>query len=231
MFCRILSGLAIALAVLATSAKAEPPNFYAVKRTAYQNSMPRRVAAHTPPQPVPAQTMPTPAEESGVVYDPDQGGSYLQDSFGGCCDSCCGDYCGMGACCSQPCGVWGGIDALSWWVRGSQAPPLVSTDALPDGTVLFPTNDLDQQARFGGRVTLGTWLTPCQEDGFFGNFFILGTADTNYTATAVSGGPTIGRPFTNYADPTTPTPDFLNLITAGVASGTINVHTTSNLMG
>jgi hypothetical protein len=68
--------------------------------------------------------------------------------------------------------VWGGIDYLLWWFKGSPLPaPLVSTGnpnagplagnlASPNTQVLFGGSTQEFPAVSGSRLALGAWLTP-----------------------------------------------------------------------
>ena len=91
---------------------------------------------------------------------------------------------GEGSCggaCSPPCGscwtFWGSFEFLLWWRTGQNPPPLVTTSpsdapaeqagvlGFPDTDILYTTATQSNDARPGGRLTLGVWLDPCQFHG------------------------------------------------------------------
>ena len=143
----------------------------------------------------------------------------------------------------RPNGFWGRAEALGWWVRGSQAPPLLSTGpanppapppppttgVLPGATVLYPTNDLNQQGRFGGRFTLGYWLDECETAGFVGSVFVLSNASHTFGASGASTSSGIlARPFFNTQ---TQAEDAGILAYPGFTTGTAAITTQIRLVG
>ncbi len=120
---------------------------------------------------------------------------------GGCghagCSSCCHGFCG------PPGRVWVRVEYLYWWTEGMRIPPLVTTGPSAsqpgylgaDGTtILYGGSRVDGYGRSGGRLTVGTWLNPCQTFGVEGDYFALASATSSYSATS-SGSPILSRPY------------------------------------
>ncbi len=187
-------------------------------------------------QPEPADL----AEGSGVEGDlahggpADMTGCATCGDYNGALDGACMDGCGL-----RPNGFWGRAEALAWWIRGSQAPPLLSTSptgtptstagVLPAATVLYPTGDVNNQPRFGGRFTLGYWCDDCETVGYQGSFFMLATSSHNYgVSSSSSGSPILARPFYNTA---LPGEDAGLLAYPGLLSGAAAVATQTRLLG
>ena len=105
---------------------------------------------------------------------------------GGPGDACgaCNDGGGLGELIFGPC--WGLMqphddwvrgDALLWWTKGAHIPALLTTS--PDGTpqaqagvlgqpgtvVLFGEQEVNDDFRAGGRISLGTWLDEADDFG------------------------------------------------------------------
>lgn len=128
----------------------------------------------------------------------------------GCGSEGCGKACT--ACCPTPCGpsgrFWVRAEALIWWTKGMYLPPLVTTSpsgtpraeagVLPAAEILFPTDDVLQNERFGGRVRAGMWLDPCQRKGLEIDYFGLSRESATYSAPSGEfGNPIFARPFFN----------------------------------
>ena len=107
-----------------------------------------------------------------------------------------------------PLGMWGRVDALLWWTKGMNLPPLVTTS--PDGTpqdeagvlgdpnttILFGNGKVNEDSRGGGRFTLGVWLDPCQTQGIDVTYMYLG--EKSYSFFGSNNNFTIlARPFFN----------------------------------
>jgi hypothetical protein len=99
--------------------------------------------------------------------------------------------------------TWVRAEYLFWSTAGMRVPPLVTTGPnaanpgyldTPGTTILNGNNQVDGYGRSGGRITLGTWLNPCQTVGIEGDFFQLATATSNYSASG-SGATILSRPF------------------------------------
>jgi hypothetical protein len=100
--------------------------------------------------------------------------------------------------------LWGSASYLSWHIKNSQLPPLVSTgsalDARPGalgqpGTVVvYGNGPVDNGTRSGGLFTLGYWFNRCHSLGVDVSFLTL---ETNRVAFAASSGgdPILARPF------------------------------------
>jgi hypothetical protein len=90
-----------------------------------------------------------------------------------------------------------------WWVKGEHVPVLLTTSAAPDFGILgAPTtrvllggNDLNTDARSGGRFTAGWWLD-CHGDAVEVGGFWLGQGATNFSANS-GQFPVLARPFFN----------------------------------
>ncbi len=141
----------------------------------------------------------------GEDYNGYDGGMWGQSSCGGpacgcgqpSCNSCCGRYCG------PPGMTWVRAEYLYWWTQGMRVPPLVTTGPnaanpgyldTPGTTILNGNNQVDGGGSSGGRITLGTWLNPCQTVGIEGDYFQLASTTSNYFASG-SGATILSRPF------------------------------------
>jgi hypothetical protein len=135
--------------------------------------------------------------------------------------------------------LWGGAEYLVWWVQGQRVPALVTTSppgtalgqagvlGVPGTGVLFGDSRINDRARHGVRLTLGTWLDDCRTCGVGGEFFILGDSTDGFAA-ASPGSPIIMRPFFNTV---LNRPDAEIVAFPGIASGGIDVSTSSQLLG
>lgn len=161
-----------------------------------------------------------------------------------------GDW-GMGYGCDVVCGphltVQG--EALAWWVQSMTVPKLVTTSpsataresagVLGAGfidtaftTTLFGGGLADEESfAAGGRATLSWWTDSDETLGIKGNFFALGDADFEYTATS-GGTPILARPFFNVAPATGDPRQAASLLAyPGLLAGSINVRGRTELMG
>ena len=126
-------------------------------------------------------------------------GGFYDDGY---CGDCCDDCCGWGP---MP-GFWGRAEYLYWWLRGSETPPLVTTSpdgtpqaqagVLPEATVLFGGERLNQSGRSGARFTLGYWFNCCDYTGIDTSVFFLGKVNQQYYNDS-QGSPILARPFFN----------------------------------
>src|SRR5437762_2410467 len=122
-------------------------------------------------------------------------------------DTCCDD--GNCGCCSQCChrhDVWGSVEFLMWWAKGTPLPPLVTTSpqgtaqasagilGLSTTTTLFGDQLGGNKLQGGGRVAAGIWLDPEHNVAAGGRFFGLG-GDTTRFNQASGGNPILARPF------------------------------------
>ena len=106
--------------------------------------------------------------------------------------------------------VWAEADTLLWWMKGTPLPALVTTSpaGTPIGqagvlgsngtTVLFGNSTVNDQARIGGRTTLGFWFDEENTLGVEGSFFRLEGKAANFLATS-NGNPILARPFIDAA--------------------------------
>ncbi|HYT95673.1 MAG TPA: BBP7 family outer membrane beta-barrel protein, partial [Gemmataceae bacterium] len=136
----------------------------------------------------------------------------------GDCNPCCpcpceGDGCPNGCwpcnnCCADPSRFWVRGEYLGWWMKSSQAPPLVTASPAgtplasagvlgPNSTVLFPASgNFDYGMFSGARFTAGFAVPSMPGLGFEATWFFLGHHPLNFIA-ASSGSPEISRPINN----------------------------------
>ncbi|HUG69068.1 MAG TPA: BBP7 family outer membrane beta-barrel protein [Pirellulaceae bacterium] len=172
-----------------------------------------------------------------AVEDPEMIDSVVEsDLFHGSCDSCGVKGCAMD-CLVSNC-RWTSVDYLLWWRRGQDFPALVTTSpggtaqgaagVLPDATVLFGNETIGEEARPGGRVTIGSWLNDCQTCGVEGRFFALGNERISYTADSATF-PILARPF---RDPITQAQEATLLAFPGFTGpGNVGIISNSNVLG
>jgi Putative beta barrel porin-7 (BBP7) len=124
-------------------------------------------------------------------------------------ETCCGDGCC--GCCSDCCrqyDVWGSVEFLMWWGKGTPLPPLVSTSlpgtlqgdagvlGLSSTSILFGNEIAGNKLQGGGRVTAGIWMDPDHNVAVGGRFFGTG-GDTTRFAQSSTGAPILAIPFFN----------------------------------
>ncbi len=142
----------------------------------------------------------------GEDYNGYNGADWGQPGYGspacGCGQRSCNTCCGRG-CCFPPGRMWVRAEYLFWWTEGMRVPALVTTGPnaanpgyldTPGTTILNGNDRVDGYGRSGGRITLGTWLNPCQTVGIEGDFFQLANATSSYNASG-SGNDILSRPF------------------------------------
>ena len=166
------------------------------------------------------------AEVASISHEALIGGELLD----GPCQSCGTAGCDM-ACLSLT-NWYANGEYLLWWRRGASLPALVTTSplgtpqadagVLPGATILFGGDTYGEEARPGGRVTLGKWLDDCQTCGVEGRFWILGNSRINFAADS-NDFPILARPF---RDPGTGT-NLATLLAFPGFSGPGNVDITS----
>ena len=143
--------------------------------------------------------------------------------------------------CGRPSCFWLSGEALLWWTKGSQFPPLVTTGVpgatplpgvlgQPGTTVLFGGSDVDKGVRVGGRFTGGFWLDNCQTIGVEASYFFLASRSAHFddTANGALGSAMIARPF---FDVISGIQNAQLVAFPGIASGEIHVSTFSRLQG
>jgi len=138
---------------------------------------------------------------SGLLTPP-VGPCYAEDTA--CADGCCGECC---SCCRRN-DIFGSVEFLMWWAKGTPLPPLVTTSdpgtaqidagvlGLDSTTILFGNQYGGKEIQAGGRATLGIWLDPDHNVAAGGRFFGLGGNSTRFTA-ASDGSDILARPFFN----------------------------------
>jgi hypothetical protein len=149
--------------------------------------------------------------------------------------------CGVAGCaldCLVPAERWATVEYLLWWRRGQNFPPLVTTSppgtaqgdagVLPDATVLFGNEAIGEEARPGGRVSIGGWLNDCRTCGVEGRFFVLSEGQFSFAADS-NTFPILARPF---RDPVTMTQEATLLAFPGFTGpGNVNITGNSNVLG
>ena len=184
----------------------------------------------------PGQTAPAqgPAD---ATYDDGAGpyGDFLGD--GDCYD----DYCDDGLCanfCGPPGRYWVRTEYLYWWTQGMNVPPLVTTGPSvqqpgylgePGTVILFGNGQVNNGGFSGGRVTAGMWLNPCNTVGIQGDYFGLGSASTDYSATS-GGTPILSRPFFD-TRPSLAAQNVEQVASPGSIAGTVSVHIPTQFQG
>lgn len=137
--------------------------------------------------------------------------------------------------------MWGRAEYLLWWVEGFSTPPLVTTSpvgtnrndagilGLASTTVLFGGERLNDQARSGVRLTVGSW---CDGQGLWGwQASFLGLAiDRSTFAASSNTTPILARPFFN-VEPGFEGQDAELIAFPGLFSGQINVEAQTTLQG
>jgi len=86
--------------------------------------------------------------------------------------------------------IWTRADYLFWWTQGTALPPLVTTSSQNDAGVLgrattntlFGHETINNDARSGGRITLGYWLQPCNKTGIEFTYLTLGDKESTFQA-------------------------------------------------
>jgi len=135
--------------------------------------------------------------------------------------------------------LWFRGEALMWWLRGGQTPPLLTTSPAstpqaqagvlgqPNTTILFGDEEMNTGMHAGSRLTFGLWLDHCEDWGVEFSYFILGENVQSY-ANASSGNPILARPFFNVA---TGAQDSQLIAYPNTFSGTFNASSTENYQG
>jgi len=139
--------------------------------------------------------------------------------------------------------IWGSAEVLLWWIRGGATPPLVTTGPAnsaqvpPPGSlggsgtsILFGGRRDSDDPYFGGRLTLGGWLNRSQTFGLEGSYFFLGSRSNSFTnsSSGAPGSRVLARPF---FDVSTGLPNSQLIAYPGLASGTVNVRSSTQFQG
>jgi hypothetical protein len=123
-----------------------------------------------------------------------------------------------------PCGYqwYGAAEGLYTWMRRPGGPPLVATGALgaPSTAVALGSTDLGEPERFGGRITLGHWLSSDQTFAVESSYLQL--AERNPVSRISSAGP-LGVPFADVAAGES----FAPVAAPGGSTGGVEVEETS----
>ena len=104
--------------------------------------------------------------------------------------------------------MWGQVEYLLWWTKGMETPALATTS--PGGTpqqdagvlgaagtsVLFGATGLTDDARSGGRFSLGMWLDPCQFQALELTYTVLEEETDRFSASSADFS-ILARPFVN----------------------------------
>ena len=134
--------------------------------------------------------------------------------------------------------VWVRAEYLFWWTQGMRIPPLVTTGPsaaqpgyldTPGTTILYGNNQVDNYGRSGGRLTMGTWLNPCQTVGIEGDYFQLATATSFFSATS-PGSPILSRPFFD-TRPSLANQNVEQVASPGSIAGTVTADAYTRLLG
>jgi hypothetical protein len=205
-----LAAVLVAGALLATGLRAENPQFRE-QLAAWQS--PRggqsvRPAAYAEEAPAAGQQSRF-ARESVESWTGEPGWESGGDGGGACGD------CGRGACrpdwdwCGNKCGPrmwWIRKEGLIFWRKGRDLPPLVTSSdqpVPPAGTeVLFGGQTQTSNAKIGGRIDFGTWVTYDECVGIGGRFWGLQKDQTTFALSSADfTSQTIERPFTDSSGP------------------------------
>ncbi len=209
MFASVVSAIADGAELRTSSASRPIRRTISIKQASFQNAI-----------------------EAEEVYD-----SVVQsDVFVESCASC-----GVAGCaldCLVPCDRWASFEYLLWWRRGQNFPALVTTSpagtaqgdvgVLPDATILFGNDTIGEEARPGGRISLGAWLNDCRTCSVEGRFFALSEERISFAADS-NAFPRLARPF---RDPVSMTQEATLLAFPGFTGpGNVNITSNSNVLG
>jgi hypothetical protein len=122
-------------------------------------------------------------------------------------DTYCGDgTCGNCAHCRHGHDIFGSVEFLMWWAKGTVTPALVTTSpqgtpqvdagVLPEAEVLFGQDYLGKGLQAGGRATMGVWLDPDHNIGAACRVYGT-TGDREQFSRSSLGDPILARPFYN----------------------------------
>jgi hypothetical protein len=137
--------------------------------------------------------------------------------------------------------LWFRGEALLWWVRGGQTPPLLTTSpgstpqaqagvlGQTDTTILFGDQALNTGLHAGGRLTFGLWLDRCENSGVEFSYFILGQNTQTYN-NASMGNPILARPFFD-VNPAVAAESSQLIAYPNFSSGTFSAVSTENFQG
>ncbi len=165
-------------------------------------------------------------------------GGCLSNLWSGACGGpACGDN-ACGSCCNRP-RIWGYAEYLLWVPQNQSLPPLVtvspagtplaSAGVIGPSTTAVAFDRFSDPARSGMRLGGGFYFT---RDALWGadfNYWFLAPWSRDFTA-ASTGGPIVGRPFTEIG-PVGAGPAAELVAFPGLLAGSVNVHSYQNLWG
>ncbi len=101
--------------------------------------------------------------------------------------------------------LWVRGESLLWWTEGTRLPPLVTTSpqgtdqedagVLPDATILFGDQEVNDGSRSGGRISFGLRPNECSPWGIETSYMRLGSESTSFFAEGQNGRPILARPY------------------------------------
>ncbi len=186
-------------------------------------------------------------DRDGFVSE-DNGPIYLDEGidFGECSD--CGSYaCGRVGGCGRRGRRGRGrpyvrAEYLLWWFDGMDTPPLVTTSNPADGGVLPNPGQNDNQstrilyggdpiledARSGGRVTMGVWIDSQGRQAIEGDYFGFASESETFSIFGADGNPTISRPFFDFFPVNSAIPqENAEQVSSDTLDGRVTVRSTS----
>lgn len=135
--------------------------------------------------------------------------------------------------------LWFQGEALLWWTRGGETPPLLTTSpastSQPNAgvlgqantSILFGDQPLNNNLHAGGRLSFGVWLDQYEQSGLEFSYLILGQNTQAYSNQSM-GNPILARPFYNV---TTGAQDAVLIAYPNAFNGTFNALSVENFEG
>ncbi len=130
----------------------------------------------------------------------------------------------------KPRHTWASFDALMWWGKGRAVPALATggpDGVLPGAGTLFGDGNVGTHMAAGARTDFGLWLDQYETIGVGAKFWGLHGDRTSFSADTSTVG-VIGRPFNNVL---LPGEDAVLVSSPGLLSGSLNIATSSSIMG
>src|SRR5262249_30744122 len=132
---------------------------------------------------------------------------------------------------SETFGLWISAEALLWWIKGGDVPPLVTAGGngvigSPGTQVLLDDLNFVNNFRQGGRFALGYRFDSNPAVSVEASGFFLAGADADVRF--ASSGPILGRP---YIDVTTGKPAVTLIASPGIALGSVTIEARTSLWG
>ncbi len=138
-------------------------------------------------------------------------------------------YCSCLRC--RPRHTWASFDALMWWGKSRTVPVLATggpnSGVLPGAGILFGGGSIGNRMAPGVRTDFGIWFDECETMGIGAKFLGLHGDRTSFSADS-STQPVMGRPFYNILGGAE---DAVLVSSPGLLTGTLNVTTSSSLLG